>query len=412
MLALLTVGCGGSSSTQTTAPTAITRCAVGLATGASAPVLAAEGGTASVSVTVNRECTWEARSTADWLAVTSPSSGQGNATLAVTAAPNPAGLPRVAVVNVNDSRLEVQQAAAACRLLLDSPGRRFAADGGSARVDVQVPDGCAWAAVTDVTWLALDGSARGTGRGSLVVTVAANEGSPRTATVRVGSVEWIAAQDAPVPTMPGPGVPPTTPAPSPAPAPGPPAPPVVGDPAPPGPSPTPSPAPPTPAPAPAPGPTPSPAPPGDPAPPTPAPPTPAPPAPAPPAPPPTPGPPSPPAPPTPAPPAPEPTPPEPTPTPPTPSPDPGPPPTAPVVEEVRLEGRVSNRAGTCPTLTFQVDGRLVRTSTATHFIADRCERVVNGASVDVRGTRRPDGAIDATRVQVANGNGQDDGAVP
>ena len=38
-----------------------------------------------------------------------------------------------------------------------------------------------------------------------------------------------------------------------------------------------------------------------------------------------------------------------------------------VVEEVRLEGPASQVSGTCPTITFRVEGRLIRTNTATNF---------------------------------------------
>ena len=90
-LALLLCGsaCGGSSSTQSTAPTSVDRCSVSLAS--SAPQVAAEGGTGTLNVTINRECGWNARAGAEWIAFTSPTSGQGNATLAFTVAPNPRG---------------------------------------------------------------------------------------------------------------------------------------------------------------------------------------------------------------------------------------------------------------------------------------------------------------------------------
>ena len=81
---------------------------------------------------------------------------------------------------------------------------------------------------------------------------------------------------------------------------------------------------------------------------------------------------------------------------------------APVVldEEVRLEGPASQVSGTCPTISFLVEGRLIRTNGATNFGGNHCERVAVGRSVDVRGTPQPDGSLLATRVRVSGGGPQ------
>ncbi len=152
-LALLLSGsaCGGSSSTQSTAPTSLDRCSVSLAS--SAPQVAAEGGTGTLNLTINRECAWNARAGAEWIAFTSPTSGQGSATLAFTVAPNPRGTPRQAVLTVNEGRTDVQQAAAPCRFTLDSAGSGFPAVGGTARVGVNTQDDCTWTAQSSVPWL-------------------------------------------------------------------------------------------------------------------------------------------------------------------------------------------------------------------------------------------------------------------
>jgi hypothetical protein len=76
-------------------------------------------------------------------------------------------------------------------------------------------------------------------------------------------------------------------------------------------------------------------------------------------------------------------------------------------EEIRIEGPVSQVSGTCPAITFRLSGRSVRTDAATQFVANRCDRVVNGQSVNVRGTAQSDGSLLATRVMV-NGGGPDE----
>ena len=469
-LALLVwgAGCGGSSSTQSTAPTSVDRCSVSLAS--SAPQVPAEGGTGTLNLTINRECAWSARAGAEWVAFTSPTSGQGSASLAFTVAPNPAGTARQAVLSVNEGRSDVLQAAAPCRFTLDTGGGGFPASGGTARVGVNTQDGCTWNAQSGAPWLQVGSGTAIVGSATVTITVAANAGPARTGAVTLGGAVWTAAQDAAgpigVPEPPVAGAPPTpTPSPQPTPTPGPTTP---GSPVPtPAPTPTPTPTPgpgqPTPAPSPAPPTPPSP---GDPTPP-----------------------------PTPTP-TPTPTPPPTPPTPPTPTPPPTEPPpaactfevkpptiTAPaggaseqiavdasrsdcawtaqteaswlvldaagglgdgavalrvdantastprsatvtlatkvvsvtqdaapaVAEEVRLNGPASQVSGTCPSIVFRVEDRLVRTDAATDFGGSHCERVRSGRNVDVRGTTRPDGSVLATRVRVMGSGTEQDG---
>lgn len=459
MLALATgVAACGSSSTQSTAPTSLERCAVGLSS--STPQVSATGGQGTITLTVNRECSWTAQSGVEWIAFTSPTSGQGSATLAFTVAPNPVVTPRQAALGVNEGRVDVRQAAADCEFVIDGSGRSFPATGGEARIGVQVQQGCTWTALSSVPWLRASGG--GAGPGSAQVLVESNAGTARTGSIAIGGRTWVVTQDPPAPTpTPGPGAP--VPIPTPGPAPPTPAPPVPPSPTP-GPSPSPAPAPvPAPGqPTPAPSPTPVPGPPSDPT-------TPAP-----------------------TPPQPVPTPTQPTPTvPPVPDPPAAPctylvtplaiaavaegasesmriqasaatcpwtaqtsvswvtldrlggtgtgivaamvqanttgaprsatlavagstvaisqAPATVTVEELRFEGLVSARAGSgCPSITFSVDGRRVRTNASTHFVANRCDRVINGATVNVRGYAQTDGSVLATRVMVATGGGQDE----
>ena len=71
-----------------------------------------------------------------------------------------------------------------------------------------------------------------------------------------------------------------------------------------------------------------------------------------------------------------------------------------------VAGTVSGLRGTCPTLTFVVDGKTIQTNKDTVF-DDGCAAVKNGISVGVRGTAQRDGSILAVRVHVGvpGGNG-------
>jgi hypothetical protein len=62
-----------------------------------------------------------------------------------------------------------------------------------------------------------------------------------------------------------------------------------------------------------------------------------------------------------------------------------------------VTGKVSKLEGDCPTLTFVVDGRRVRTDAATEFNKD-CVGLKNKQEVSVEGSVEVDGTILATRV--------------
>jgi hypothetical protein len=67
---------------------------------------------------------------------------------------------------------------------------------------------------------------------------------------------------------------------------------------------------------------------------------------------------------------------------------------------IRLEGTASQVTGSCPALTFRIEGQTVQTSAATHFVANSCSRVTSGVTLDVRGEVQPNGTVVATRVMV------------
>jgi Domain of unknown function (DUF5666) len=68
--------------------------------------------------------------------------------------------------------------------------------------------------------------------------------------------------------------------------------------------------------------------------------------------------------------------------------------------EVEAEGRVSNLSGSCPALTFAVQGKTVKTNSATKFQHGSCTSIANGTRVEVEGTRQADGTILATKVEI------------
>jgi len=67
--------------------------------------------------------------------------------------------------------------------------------------------------------------------------------------------------------------------------------------------------------------------------------------------------------------------------------------------EVEVTGTVAGRTGACPALTFSIGSMTFMTNAATLF-RDPCTAVVNGAVVEVKGTRQANGTVLVTRVDL------------
>ena len=101
LLAVAIGGCSSSAVTELAAPTA-----AGCLVTVTAPdqSFGAAGERISVPVSSSRDCLWIARSDASWLQV-SPSSGQGDGVLAISAAVNTGTGTRIASVTVNETQM-------------------------------------------------------------------------------------------------------------------------------------------------------------------------------------------------------------------------------------------------------------------------------------------------------------------
>src|SRR4051794_40928086 len=113
--AALAVACTTTQTSVTTAPTA-DRCAVTVSAAPSS--FAAGGGQGSVTITTARDCTWSASADAAWVTIGGEKSGQGEATLSYSVAPNPVPSARSSAIVVATQRAPVTQAAAACTYTL------------------------------------------------------------------------------------------------------------------------------------------------------------------------------------------------------------------------------------------------------------------------------------------------------
>jgi BACON domain-containing protein/all-beta uncharacterized protein len=221
-----TSGCGSSTSTSVAAPssTLSARCQATVAS--SAPRFAASGGAGTVSVNIDRDCTWNATTQSSWIAITSAASGQGDGTVGFRVSANADPVAREGVITVSDRQVTVAQEAAPCKYDVTPSTNTIRSEGGELTIAVHANSACSWSATSNVSWATVS-PASGRGDGTVRVVVSANSGSARNLSVAVGGTTVTVAQSAA-----------SAPAPPPAPAPGPPAPPA------PPPTPTPPPVPP------------------------------------------------------------------------------------------------------------------------------------------------------------------------
>ena len=71
----------------------------------------------------------------------------------------------------------------------------------------------------------------------------------------------------------------------------------------------------------------------------------------------------------------------------------------PQLRTITLGGAVVGLSGTCPVVTFTVDGRAVATSPATTYKGGSCGKLKDGETIIVRGTEAAAGGVDATEVE-------------
>ena len=184
-------GCGSTVATST-GPSPV-KCSVTLTPPAS-PVNSG-GATATVGVTTQPECAWNASSEAGWITGLTPASGQGSAQLEIHVVANPAASTRQGDIVVNDVHARITQDAAPCQYDLSSTRQVVPSSGGSGSITVSATAGCAWSARTDETWIAITAGATGTGSGTVSFTAAPNPGGSRSASLVIAGQSVTISQD-------------------------------------------------------------------------------------------------------------------------------------------------------------------------------------------------------------------------
>ena len=189
--AIVVVGCE-TSSTVSTGPTPV-KCQVSVAAPA---MLEAAGASSSITVTALPECAWTASTSASWISGLSPTSGQGDGSVAFRAAANDGSSVREGTILVNNEQVRVSQRAP-CRYTLSPATQTIATSGGASTVTVTTTDvDCAWTATTDAEWISLTAPTSGAGAGVITFTVPPNPGAERTGAITVAGQRATVIQSA------------------------------------------------------------------------------------------------------------------------------------------------------------------------------------------------------------------------
>ncbi len=177
------------SVTQTAAPPP--PCSYAL--GSSAQTVGSAGGTATpVSVTTTAGCTWTSSSNAAWISVTSGSSGTGPGSVALAVLAN-TGPQRSSTVTIAGKTHTVTQATG-CTYSINPTTQSVSENAGTGTVSVTAAAGCAWTAVSNVSWMTVTAGAAGSGNGTVRFAVTANTGKRREGTLTIAGRAFTVTQ--------------------------------------------------------------------------------------------------------------------------------------------------------------------------------------------------------------------------
>jgi hypothetical protein len=122
-------------------------------------------------------------------------SGQGAATINVTASPNDAAAARTGAITVNDQRLDFTQEGRGCTIGLSGPNGAVASSGAHGSLVITTLAGCPWTVTTSAPWV-VPSTASGSGATTIAYDVQANADAAREAVISVGAATFTVSQDA------------------------------------------------------------------------------------------------------------------------------------------------------------------------------------------------------------------------
>ncbi len=157
----------------------------------------ASGGSASVGVTTNAGCSWNAASS-NGLTVVPPGNGSGNGSVSLNIPANNSTSPRTLTATVANQTFTVNQSGVNCTVGLSASSVQLPASGGTGSVAVTTPQGCTYNTVPGPGWVSITSGDTGNGPGPVALNFSVSPNSttlPRSGTLNIGGQTYQINQD-------------------------------------------------------------------------------------------------------------------------------------------------------------------------------------------------------------------------
>lgn len=155
----------------------------------------AAGGSSSVNLITQDNCSWTVVNNTPWIVMISGPTGQGSRTINFFVQPH-SGAPRTGTITIAGLTFTVEQVGTLpCSFSIDPRSQSFGTGGGTGLVNVSATIGCEWGASSGASWVHINSGATGIGSGTVMFTVEANTGGPRIATLLIAGQTYNVVQD-------------------------------------------------------------------------------------------------------------------------------------------------------------------------------------------------------------------------
>jgi len=155
----------------------------------------AEGGSITLNLTGPQSCSWNPRTTGDWVTF-STTSGSGNGVIAASFSANFGAFTRTAVITIGTTQYVVSQAGAAgCGFTVTPLSVNMPQTGGSAVISVFGSFSCGWSVTNPSSWVFVQSGFSGIGNGTVTIFVNANgDFNARSTTLQIANQTVIVTQ--------------------------------------------------------------------------------------------------------------------------------------------------------------------------------------------------------------------------
>lgn len=158
-------------------------------------ISSARGGSSTVNVVTQDNCSWTVVNNTPWIVMISGPNGQGSQPVQFFVQPH-SGAPRTGTITIAGITFTVDQVGTLpCSFSIDPGSQSFGTGGGTGVVNVSAPIGCEWGATSGASWVKINSASPGVGSGQVSYTVEANTGEPRIATLLIAGQTYNVVQD-------------------------------------------------------------------------------------------------------------------------------------------------------------------------------------------------------------------------